>query len=192
MTIAPWVTEPPSVDVEAIIDAEDDRPAVEKPVKDPWYPQSLGDAEWCMNRLSLVESELGAIEAQRAVWQHQLDDWHATVTRRPIKRQALFTGWLTDYARRQREETGTATLTLPGGKVTSRRNPAKLVVTDHQIVIDWAKDCDVPVIKETLLLDRLRRIVVVRDGRPVSNDGEVVSGLDVEPEYTSFSVKVAK
>jgi hypothetical protein len=35
-------------------------------------------------------------------------------------------------------------------------------------------------------------MVVVRDGRPVSQDGEVVAGLDVEPEFTSYSVKVAR
>jgi hypothetical protein len=67
-----------------------------------------------------------------------------------------------------------------------------VIVTDHQVVLDWAKDCDVPVIKETLLLDRLRRMVVIRDGRPVSQDGEVVAGLDVDPEFTSYSVKVAR
>lgn len=180
--IAPWINEP-DVDVEAILDAEE-------PAKDPWYPQSAGEADWCMGKLALVESELDAIEAQRTEWQLQLDDWHATVTRRPTKRRELFVGYLTDYARRQREETGVATLTLPGGKVTSRRNPAKLVVADPEAVLAWARACAGEVVKETLFLDRLRRMVVVRDGRPVSQDGEVVAGLDIEPEHVSYSVKV--
>jgi phage host-nuclease inhibitor protein Gam len=145
-----------------------------------------------MGRLALTESELAAIEAQRAEWQLQLDDWHDAVMRRPMKRRALFVGWLTDYARRQRDETGGATLTLPGGRVTSRRNPAKLVVTDPEAVLAWARQCAVEVVKEVVRLDELRRAVSVRDGRPVSRDGEVVAGLDVEPEHVSFSVKVAK
>jgi ribosomal protein L13E len=184
--IAPWITEPPDVDVEALVDALDPQESV----KEPWYIQSPGDAEWAMGRLSLTESELAGIEAQRSEWQQQLDDWHDAVMRRPMKRRALFVGWLTDYARRQREETGTATLTLPGGKVTSRRNPAKLLVTDPEAVLAWARQCAVEVVKEVVRLDELRRMVSVRAGRPVSQDGEVVAGLDVEPEHVSYSVKV--
>jgi hypothetical protein len=184
MSIAPWVTEPP-VDVEAVIDALE-------PIKDPWRPQSDGEADWAMGKLALVESELGAIEAQRAEWQQRLNDWHATVTRRPKARQALFVGYLTDYARRQREETNQATLTLPGGKVTSRRNPAKLLVSDPEAVLAWARHNAVEVVKEVVRLDELRRAVSVQNGRPVSRDGEVVAGLDVEPAHTSYSVKVAK
>jgi hypothetical protein len=181
--IAPWITEP-DVDVEAILDAE-------KPVDDPWYPQSAGEADWCMGKLALVESELDAIEAQRAEWQLQLDDWLVTVTRRPKKGRELFVGYLTEYARRQREETGTATLTLPGGKVTSRRNPAKLLVTDPEAVLAWARACAVEVVKQVVRLDELRRVVSIRDDLAVSRDGEVVAGLDVEPEHVSFKV-VAK
>lgn len=184
MSIAPWTTEP-QVDVDALIDAPES-------VKEPWYPQSAGEADWCMGKLALARSELHAIDAQRLEWQEKLDAWYADVTRQPDDRQRFFTGRLEDYARRQREATGGATLTLPGGKVTSRRNPAKLLVSDPEAVLAWARQCAVEVIKEVVRLDELRRAVTVRDGRPVSRDGEVVAGLDVEPEFTSYSVKVAK
>ncbi len=182
--IAPWVTEP-DVDVEAIIDAQE-------PVKEPWYPQSDGEADWCMGKLALVESELAAIEAQRSEWQRRLNDWWADATKAPARRHAFFAGRLEDYAQQRRKETNQATLTLPGGKVTSRRNPAKLLVTDAEAVLAWARACAVDCIKEVVRLDELRRAVTVRDGRPVSRDGEVVAGLDVEAEFTSYSVKVTK
>ena len=56
----------------------------------------------------------------------------------------FFTGHLEAYAVAERERTGDATLKLPSGKVSTRRNQQAVVVVDEDQVLATAHDLMVP------------------------------------------------
>jgi phage host-nuclease inhibitor protein Gam len=81
---------------------------------------------------------------------------------------------------------------LPGGKlVLKTQNPE--YKRDDKTVIDWAKANSLTQfvkVKEELDWDGLKKATAVFEGHIVTEDGEIVPGIDVVDREAKFSVEV--
>lgn len=129
-----------------------------------WSVCDTGSAEWAFRRLAHAEALIEDRRAAAKEFKAQIDRWLKSEIARPLRSVTFFTGQLEAYARRRREEEGEKTTTVPSGKVTSRRNPARLEVTDDQAVVafrDFLPDAAVKA-KWSPVVDELKKAVLFK------------------------------
>lgn len=120
-------------------------PAVEKVIA--WSVCDTGTAEWALRRLAHAEARLREVEAEADRFHAQIDRWLTGEAKAPRQAVNFFTGQLTTYARRKREEEGLKTLNLPSGAVSSKLVPARPEVTEKDAFVAWARKRELPVVK---------------------------------------------
>ncbi len=116
-----------------------------------WRIDGTGSAAWAMAHVAQAEAALseftdlavvwyGRIDEQRDAAKAVIDEWLVKETA-PLRRTLnYFTGQLERWALDQREaDPRKKSVTLPSGKVQTTAKSAKVVVTDEDAVIEWAK-----------------------------------------------------
>lgn len=148
----------------------------------PWYPSTLDEAEWAMQKLAALEAREREIELQYASWRERIDDWKKAEAARIAPGIAFFDSRLRTYglSRRYENEKDQKTTRLPSGEIATRGGGApKVVVMDEERVIAWAQttltgpEYDAVVkTSESVLLTGLRSQVVARERAPLLTPGE--------------------
>lgn len=145
----------------------------------PWAIRTLGQADWVMQRVADIEARARDYGDEVARWQDAL------------RRATIAKDWL--VARLQ--EWGLAqrtasrkTFPLAHGTVATRAGRARIVVTDDDAALAWAKaNCPAAVeTVERLVKSRLSARIV--GANVVSAEGEVIPGLSVEVGEATASV----
>lgn len=181
------------------------------PTGERWEIDGTRTAEWAMARAAHAAERIRECEAQAAEWRQKIDDWLADVTCSERRDLAFFEGHLERYALDVREQTGRATLVLPSGQVRTRKAAAKIVVVDADALDDFAagepsitirKVSKMLLNEHTEIVERKVGEMLVDDGTPeeafvapivervvvLRSTGEVVPGVEVEPEHVSATV----
>lgn len=105
-----------------------------------WRIDGTGSAAWAMAHVARAEAALDDLTAQAVEWYGRIDAWlvHESAPHRRTKE--FFEGQLQRYALDRREADPKArTLTLPDGKVSTTAKGAKVIVTDEDAVLAWAR-----------------------------------------------------
>jgi hypothetical protein len=177
---------------------EDDLDVAGLPVTDAaiaWCITSTGEAEWAAAKWAEADAAVSAAVAQADEWHERVGEWLDAVAASDVGRAAFFESALTDYARARRDQDPRAkTLTLPSATVKSRSVAARVVVADSDAALDWLRQNAPEAVKvvESVSMSELRRLAKVHEDRAVLPDGQVVPGVEVEPEHVSYSVTVAR
>ena len=132
-----------------------------------WRIDGTGSAAWAMAHVARAEAALSDLTAQAVEWYGRIDEWLVHESAPHRRTLAYFTGQLERFALDQREaDPKRKSLTLPNGKVQTTARSAKVIVTDEDAVIEWARKHLPDAVKEqtvTLLsLTQLRAMVKPR------------------------------
>lgn len=133
---------------EADLDAHFDGDFGDVSPADHWQITGTGTATWAMAKLAEARRQLAAIADQAGEFHDRIDEWAAHEARRPGRNAEYFAGHLERYALWLRESSGVKTLNLPNGKVGTREQSHRAVVTDADALMAWA-DANDPAMIET-------------------------------------------
>ncbi len=105
-----------------------------------WRIDGTGSAAWAMAHVAQAEAALSDLTAQAVEWYGRIDEWldHESA---PFRRtRDFFAGQLERYALDVREaDPKRKSITLPDGKVQTTGKAARVIVTDEDAIIEWAK-----------------------------------------------------
>lgn len=151
-------------------------------------------AAWAMRRLRALRqrqaTNTGLAEAETS----RIAAWLESVNRPLDDRARYFEDILTDYAQRCRAVEDRKTISLPAGKITTRLGSPKWNV-DPETFVPWALEHAPDLVRVTtapalaVIKDTLGESVK-QHGKPVTDDGEVVPGVDVDTDVP-VSVTIA-
>lgn len=154
-----------------------------------WSVTDHGAAEWAMERLAGALDEIDGLEEQAAVWRSRIDDWLTASAARPRRFAAFLERQLSDYALAQRAANPkAATVSVPSGKVSTRKVEARPVIAAEDAVLEWLDERgDVPegAIKRSPRVSKLRSVIAIAEretGRFVVEVGCCGASLTLAPD----------
>jgi hypothetical protein len=113
----------------------------------PYRLDGPGSADWAMRKLGQARAAIAARRAEHQAWMDEVDErvaqlatWLADVIRDDVATADRMTGLLSEYAMRERRETGRATLKLPSGEVATKATGARLSIIDLAGFTLWAQE----------------------------------------------------
>jgi hypothetical protein len=132
-----------------------------------WRIDGTGSAAWAMAHVAQAEKALSDLTAQAVEWYGRIDEWLAKESAPFRRTRDFFAGQLERYALDVREaDPKRKSVVLPSGKIQTTAKSAKVIVTDEEAVIEWARTHAPDAVKEqtvTLLsLTQLRAMVKAR------------------------------
>lgn len=105
-----------------------------------WRIDGTGSAAWAMAHVARAEAALSDLTAQAVEWYGRIDAWLAHEAAPHRRTKEFFESQLERYALDRREADPKAkSLTLPDGKVSTTAKGAKVIVTDEEAAIEWAR-----------------------------------------------------
>lgn len=156
----------------------------------PWEIEDRSGASWAMSKIrqAHVSYDLDTADTRTAIdaLRAEADRLQETVDRRAKERDstvAFFSGKLTDWLRRLREQDpDTTSVKLPGGRVRSRAGVRKAIVDAEQIerLAEFAHNVEAPLVK---VEPRKKAILDY-----VKATGEVPPGVTVEQGERTYTV----
>jgi phage host-nuclease inhibitor protein Gam len=102
----------------------------------PWTVTDLSSADWAMSKVAEAEEELARVGEYAEAQIARIKAWQASASAPYERTRAFFTDRLLAYAHQVRTDRA-KTLSLPSGKVTSRRVAARPVVADEEALVEW-------------------------------------------------------
>lgn len=155
-------------------------------------------AAWAVRKLAMYQSRVADARAVATAERERIDRWLVVQEERHASDIAYFTGLLTQYALAQRDQ-GRKSIDTPYGVVKTRAGQPKFVVDDHHAFLEYAKqshpewvrvreDADVAALKKAVTVDDTPTLGLVA----VTEDGEIVPGLQITPAQVSVTVEEAK
>lgn len=156
-------------------------------VPETWAPSSLSDADWCLKRLGELEAEKAEVDAVLRDRVAELQTRAEKLKEKADRAISFISTRLRQYAEANREEL------LKGGKAKSRallhgrigwkKAGGAPVMTDAAQVLAWAR-------AEAPQFVRTKEEPAWSDlKKHVAETGEVVPGVDMEPESEEFTWK---
>ena len=153
-------------------------------------------AEWAMRKLATINARHDELKAVAEMEISRVTMWLDRCTSRDRDDVEFFTGLLTSYAARVREAEGRKTLTLPHGSVKSRASAAKITVADPELFMKWAVESgNADLVKVTTAPSQSAINAALRptdDGSVITDEGELVVGVNVVPASVKFTVETTK
>lgn len=155
-------------------------------------------AAWAMRKLLGYKKKMLENENAANAEYQRIDEWLDRANSRYAKHIEYFEAILTQYARVQRQSEGRKTIDTPYGMVKSRSTQSKFKVEDPEEFIQWAS-INAPQlvhIKASPNLTALKDFASAEETQtlgPVAmtEDGEIIPGIAVEPANVNYTVEVA-
>lgn len=105
-----------------------------------WTITDDGAAEWAMRLLAAKQAEVDELAVKRDDWIDRIVAWFDHGAKGPQRTIAHFEALLERYAAERYEATKAATLSLPSGKVSSRKVGGAVDVVDAAAVVEWIRE----------------------------------------------------
>jgi phage host-nuclease inhibitor protein Gam len=145
-------------------------------------------AEWVLERMSVEDAEIGALEARRAALLQNMEAMIGDRKRRLGYLHFRFDNELAEYAR-QHLAKGKKTWTAPFGSVAFRTKPANVKVTDEEKALEAARTRWPEAIKTTEKF-LIASLPAAAKAMLLENPDEAPgAGLEVVPEVETISIK---
>jgi hypothetical protein len=180
------ITAPPEIPHELDAVLEDENKRVAFRIED----DSM--ATWAMRKLAAIRAKQKETEDIAEVEIQRVRDWVETVNRPLETNASFFEAILKDYGLRQRHEADRKSINLPHGKVATRAGSDKWNI-NGEILLPWLRDNfpELIKVKEEPSLSALKDAFAerVKDGRVITDEGEVLPGVTVD--NVAFTVSVS-
>lgn len=105
-----------------------------------WTITDDGAAEWAMRLLAAKQSEVDELAVKRDDWIDRITAWFDQAAKGPQRTISHFEALLERYAAERYEATKAATLSLPSGKVTSRKVGGTLSIDEPERLLEWLRE----------------------------------------------------
>ena len=153
-----------------------------------------------MRKLRSIRQKIADNNRIAAEEVERITQWQADANA-PHERDAqFFEGLLIEYARNEREQNNRKSIKLPHGTILSRKGADKIVVTDSEGFMKWAREndrADLIRVKEEPSISAIKEAFppkespdATAEGFVITEDGEIVVGLTTQPSQVSYSVEV--
>lgn len=161
--------------------------------------QNDEQAAWAVRKLGQFRARQDEAKQVAANEQERISEWLDRQLSRDADDIAYFTALLTQYALSERDQSNRKSIDTPYGVVKTRAGQPKFVVDDHDAFLEYAKqshpewirvreDADVTALKKAVTVDDTPTLGLVA----VTEDGEIVPGLQITPAQVSVTVEEAK
>lgn len=156
-------------------------------------------AAWAMRKLLQFEQEADEARRLAEAEKDRIETWLERQLSRHQHDRDYFRSILTHYAIGQRAEKDRKTIDTPYGSVKSRAGQPKITVSDLPAFLEWAKQ-DKPEfvrIKEDIDLTKVKAACQIENTPTlglvaVTDDGEIVPGLNIDPATVNITIEVTK
>lgn len=107
----------------------------------PWQPETHDDADWLLEKMSVIDGDILALEARKEALVRHMDAQIAGKRRRRDFLVWRFGPALAEFARRTLESTGNKgrTVHLTHGTVGFRKSRATVQILDMDAAVKWAE-----------------------------------------------------
>ncbi len=105
-----------------------------------WTITDDGAAEWAMRLLAAKQTEIDELAVKRDDWIDRITAWFEQAAKGPQRTISHFDALLERYAAERYEATKQPTLSLPSGKVSSRKVGGSIDVVDDKAVVQWIEE----------------------------------------------------
>ena len=155
-------------------------------------------AAWAMRKLLAYKKKMVENENAANAEYQRINEWLNRVNSRYARDIEYFEAILTQYARVQRQSEGRKSIDTPYGMVKSRATQSKFKVEDPEEFIQWAS-INAPqlvYIKASPNLTALKEFASAEETQTLgavamTEDGEIIPGVTVEPANVNYTVEVA-
>lgn len=183
-------------DPATVLDFDEDDSIIED--RERFRIEDDSQAAWAMRKLLSYRSKIAENDAIADAEHHRIEMWQQSVNAKFDHDVQYFEAILSDYARRQRDQ-GRKSVDTPYGVVKTRATQDKFKVTDEEAFFKWAADNlpDAIAIKRSPSLSELKKHVTVEQTDTlgpvaITEHGEIIPGVVVEPASVSVTVEVTK
>lgn len=149
----------------------------------------VNKASWAFREIIEIEKQMQDIEDLAKSELERINNWKKEELKSLQDSKQFFDFNLEQYFREQRELDPKFKLSTPYGKVTARKQQPKWNYEDDK-TIEWLKENDISLIriKEEVNKAELKKKYKIYGNQVVTEDGEVVEGIEIE--YRADSVTV--
>lgn len=156
-------------------------------------PEVLGDLHEVERTLRAIAWRRRKIAQAESVAAAVIEQAQAHVE---AERKRFDTSWLEDRLRsyheaRLADDPGAKSLRFPSGELVARKQPDRWTIDDETFLAWATKAGRAELIRTKAEVDRqsAKKRLTVKDGLAVTDDGEAVPGIEVEPGGVAFTVK---
>ena len=154
--------------------------------KEAFEIDSLEKASWAFKKIRERKSELEKLQDLAEKEKANIDAWLTQESRSLIADIEHFETLIQVYFKKERELDPKFKLTTPYGKISTRKS-SKLIVEDEEILKEWIKVNEVPVLKVKEEIDKAALKKLFKNGID-SVTGEVIPGMKIE-ETENLKIK---
>lgn len=154
----------------------------------------LESANWCFRKLSNLEKQKREYESLAHKEIDRIMDWLTKEKEKIEDQEEFFKCLLTEYACHERQNNPKFKLSTPYGKLGFRKQQPKYIYQDEEI-IKWATTNGKLAfvrIKEEVNKEALKESITVSGTNAVTEDGEIIPGVQIIPQEDSIRIEVAE
>ena len=153
-----------------------------------WTIDDIGGADWALRKISALQSQNDEIKKFADLERERIVSWETKETESNNDRISFFEMKLSEYLNKLRKDDPKARIKTPHGTVGTRKAPDKWEYSS-----DAVKELKKLGMKEEVDKAEFKKVVsVLKDGRIVNADGEIIEAVKVVPQGEKLSVKVEK
>lgn len=169
-------------------------------VKDRFKITDLDRANWAFRKLKAIAEKKKEIEelAKKEIKPYKLaiseiEEWKDTELESFDRSINFFNFLLEEYYREGRKSDAKFKVSTPYGKVTSRKLQPKWNFEEDRL-LGWLKANDLELVrtKEEVNKAELKKKYKIVGNNVVTEDGEIVEGIEIEEQQDSIAVKVVE
>lgn len=159
-----------------------------------WTIDDIGGADWALRKISALQSQNDEIEKFADLERERIVSWETKETESNNDRISFFEMKLSDYLNKLRKDDPKARIKTPHGTVGTRKAPDKWEYSSDAVKeLKKLGMTDFVRVKEEVDKAEFKKVVsVLKDGRIVNADGEIIEAVKVVPQGEKLSVKVEK
>ena len=153
----------------------------------------LDKAEWAVRKIACYETSIKEAEELAKKRLRQIDTWLKGIKEDNERQIKFFEELLRPFAEFKLEGSKKRSMKLPCGTLGFRKSQPKYE-RDEDKLLAWVKDSSPEhlVIKESVNWSSLKKSLVTDNGKAITCDGEIVTGITVEEQPDTFYVKVGE
>ncbi len=148
-------------------------------------------ATWAMRKLAAAEEKITEANDLVAAEIDRLNRWLEQTTAKHYQDAEFFRGHLTMYALAQRALHDRKTIKTPYGDVKTRTGSPVVNVVDPVALMEFAKASRPELIRTKVEVNKAELNRLICDGDVLTEDGEIVPGVEVTEPTTTATVVIA-
>jgi len=171
----------------------------EQPDRERFEVTDDNQAAWAMRHLLSVRQRIAENQAIADAERSRIDEWLDRANKKFEPDAVYFEAILLRYAQQQRASDDRKSIETPYGVIKSRATQDKFKVVDEESFLEWATDNlpDAVNVKITPSISALKDHSVVEHTTTLgfvalTNGGEIIPGVSVEPGGVNYTVEVSE